>query len=80
MTKEKIIELCEELNLYDYHVNDDGTVDVENTVVIYNKKITQIPINFGVVGGDFIIRETCITSLKGQLVRKSYRRELYNLI
>ena len=65
MTKEKITEICRELDLYNYHVNEDGTVDVDGTVVIYNKKITQIPINFGVVGGDFFIKDTFITSLKG---------------
>jgi hypothetical protein len=65
MTKEKIIEICNEFDLIDYHVNEDGTVNVDDMVVIYNKNITHIPINFGVVGGDFFINDTCITSLQG---------------
>jgi hypothetical protein len=42
--KDKINEICSE---YNFIVNKDGTVDADAMVVMYNKKISEVPNNFG---------------------------------
>lgn len=64
--KEKIIKACEDLKLTNYKVNDDLTVDVDDHVLIENRRFSKLPIMFGTIGGDFIIK-SCnnLTTLKG---------------
>lgn len=48
-----------------YIINDDLTVDVNGNVQIDDKSITEIPVQFGKVSGDFNISYNNFTTLKG---------------
>jgi len=53
------------LGLINYSINDDLTVDVDETVDISNKELTIIPLKFGVVKGNFNCSGNKLTSLEG---------------
>jgi len=59
-----IEEWCEELLLKDYTINHDGTVDVSGDVSLRHFKLFEIPVKFGKVSGDFVLRYNTISSLK----------------
>lgn len=45
--------------------NEDGTVDVDGDVILYEKKLRNIPFNFGTVTGYFMCDNNKLESLKG---------------
>ena len=52
-TKEGIKEWLDLMEIKNYKVNEDLIVDVNDDINIYNKCLTEIPIQFGIVKGDF---------------------------
>lgn len=48
-----------------YTINDDLSVDVNGSVDLYNKQLTEIPIQFNIVNGSFDCSDNNLTSLKG---------------
>ena len=48
-----------------YTINDDGSIDVDGSVDISNKRLTKIPFNFRNVSGDFWCNSNQLSSLKG---------------
>jgi hypothetical protein len=46
-------------------INDDDTVDINGSGHLYYQKLEKIPIQFGIVSGDFIAHNNRLTSLKG---------------
>jgi hypothetical protein len=46
-------------------INDDNTIDVNNNVNLKKKGISKIPIQFGIVTGNFICSRNKLISLKG---------------
>jgi hypothetical protein len=58
---EKILDYY---NIEKYTINEDGTVDVNGDVDLSYKKLTEIPIKFGIVKGDFFINSNNLLSLK----------------
>jgi hypothetical protein len=61
---EKSIEdWCKELNLYNYKVNDDGSVDSGDHINISFKFLEIIPIKFGIIYGDFNCSNNQLLSL-----------------
>lgn len=63
--KAEIQAWLDEMNIFNYIINDDLTVDVNEQVYLVNKGLTQIPIQFGVVEKNFDISYNQLTSLKG---------------
>ena len=61
----KIDDICNKLHLYKYHINSDGTVDVDNSVIINKMLFSNLPIRFGKVNGFFSCKENMMTHLKG---------------
>lgn len=61
----QVKEWLDRMEIFNYTINDDLTVDVDNDVIIKNYKLTEIPIQFGKVTGDFRCDDNSITSLKG---------------
>jgi len=59
------IQWLEQMGIKNYTINDDGTVDVDDDVNISNKNLTEIPIQFGIVKGNFRCDENKLTTLKG---------------
>jgi hypothetical protein len=60
-----IDEICEKYNITNYTINDDGTIDVNGGVNLYNKGLTELPIRFNKVTGWFFCRNNQLTTLKG---------------
>jgi hypothetical protein len=63
MTKTEIVTLCDSLGILYYKVNDDGIVDADGNVDLRNINITEIPVQFGWVQGDFDISGNNLTTL-----------------
>ena len=59
------IEWLEEMNIKNYKINPDGTVDVNGDVDISQKQLTEIPIQFGKISGNFYCYNNNLTTLKG---------------
>ena len=53
MIKKEIQQICREYNINNYYINDDMSVNVNESVSFYRKRINKIPINFNIVRGDF---------------------------
>jgi len=64
-TKEGIKEFLDFINIKNYKINKDLSVDVEGDVSIANLNLPQIPIEFVKVGGDFYCGSNSLTSLQG---------------
>ena len=65
MKREEIVLLCKKFEISKYSVNEDGTVDVYGCVDLSNKNLTQIPLKFNIVGGNFDCSNNKLTSLLG---------------
>lgn len=48
-----------------YTINDDLSIDVDGNVRLFNKQLKDIPVQFGVVAGDFDCSMNPLNSLKG---------------
>ncbi|UCH95577.1 MAG: hypothetical protein JSV88_01685 [Candidatus Aminicenantes bacterium] len=65
MNKEDIEAKLNELEVENYSILDNGTVDVKGTVDISFKKLKKIPVRFGKVSGDFNCSNNNLDSLEG---------------
>lgn len=57
--------LLEHFRLSGTYTIHNGVVDVTGDVTFSNNNLTQMPVNFGTVYGDFIIRNSGVTTLVG---------------
>jgi hypothetical protein len=64
-TKEEIKNWLDNYGIMNYTINNNLTVDVDDSVRLFNKSITEFPIQFGIVKGNFNFSRNKITSLKG---------------
>jgi len=53
------------VDIYNYQVDEDGKVNVFSSVVLSNLKLTHIPVQFGVVYGNFDVSHNRLKSLDG---------------
>ena len=60
---ENIDEICKEYGITDYTINSDGSIDVNGSVYLNDKNLTELPLKFNKVGGDFDCSGNFITSL-----------------
>jgi len=62
-----ITRWLDEMNIVNYIINDDYTIDVEGYVYLYNKGLDKFPdyIKFGRVGGNFSCSKNRLVSLEG---------------
>lgn len=63
--KENVRTWLEKMKISNYTINEDLTVDVAGSVYLRNKNLFKIPVQFGVVDGDFDISKNYLKSLKG---------------
>ena len=63
--EQEIHDICKKYNIENYTINSDGSIDVDGGVYLSQKTLTEIPLNFNKVGGDFLIGENRLTSLRG---------------
>jgi hypothetical protein len=61
---DNIADICNEYGIINYIIND-GLVDVDGDVDITNKSLTELPLRFGKITGDFNCSYNKLTSLEG---------------
>ena len=64
-TKQEIISWLDKMNITNYTINKDLSVDVDSNVNINNRNLTKIPIKFNKVSGSFYCSNNNLTSLVG---------------
>jgi hypothetical protein len=60
-----IDEICRKYNIENYTINPDGSIDVYGNVRLVNKKLTELPLTFNKVHGNFECDINNLTTLKG---------------
>ena len=57
--------ICEKYNITNYTINDDGSIDVNGSVDLSSKGLTELPLVFNKVTGYFGCGYNKLTTLKG---------------
>ena len=60
-----LIEICKRYDIENYTINDDGSIDVDGEVELYGHQLTELPLTFNKVTGDFHCHFNKLTTLKG---------------
>ena len=60
-----IKKICEKYKITNYTINDDGSIDVNGDVDLCNKGLTELPLTFNRIDGNFDCNFNLLTSLKG---------------
>jgi hypothetical protein len=60
-----IHDICEKYGIENYTINPDGSIDVNGSVNLYNKGLSEFPLTFNRVTGGFYCGGNRLTSLKG---------------
>ena len=63
--EQEIHDICKKYKINNYTINPDGSIDVDGGVYLSQKTLTEIPLNFNKVSGNFLISDNKLTSLKG---------------
>ena len=61
----ELINQLEKFGIKNYTINNDGSIDVNGGVDLYNRGLTKISFKFGKVTGNFTCSENKLTSLEG---------------
>jgi hypothetical protein len=57
--------ICKQYGITNYTINSDGSIDVNGGVDLYDKGLTELPLRFNRVTGDFDCSRNNLTSLNG---------------
>ena len=57
--------ICKQYGINNYTINPDGSIDVDGSVNLYNKGLTELPLIFNRVTGVFDCGNNRLTTLKG---------------
>ena len=68
MEDKEIHEICEKYNITNYKINN-GLVDVYDDVKLFGENLTELPLNFGEIRGNFQCGVNKLITLKGCPVR-----------
>jgi len=60
-----IDSICKKYHIYNYTINSDGIIDVDDNVNLNNINLTELPLKFGKVSGYFDCSDNNLTTLKG---------------
>lgn len=63
--RQLISQKCAYYKILRYTINDDGSIDVDQDVMLMGKKLSRIPLRFNKINGKFSIRNNKILSLEG---------------
>jgi len=63
--EEDIHSICKKYGIKNYTINEDGSIDVDGSVNLYNMKLTKLPLKFNKVSDDFHCSCNHLTSLEG---------------
>ena len=61
----KIREWLKDNNVKNYKINDTGSLDVYENVNLIRQELTELPIKFGKIEGNFLCCDNNLTSLNG---------------
>ena len=64
-SKKEIISICKKFRIKNYTINDDGSVDVDGNLDLFEKNISKLPLKFGRVTGHFDCSFSKLTTLEG---------------
>jgi hypothetical protein len=67
-TKDKLVEIdniCKQYDIKNYTINDDGSIDVNRDVYLYDKRLTKLQLKFNKVNGRFYCYYNNLTTLEG---------------
>jgi hypothetical protein len=64
MSDQEIHDICYRYKIENYHINEDGTIDVDEDVLLSHRSLSELPLRFGRVAG-FNIAYNKLTSLEG---------------
>jgi hypothetical protein len=66
-TEQEIKDLCSEYGIENYQIRDDGSIDVDGDVYLYERlgDLKQLPLTFGVISGYFDCRKNNLITLYG---------------
>ena len=62
---ESIHDICKQYGITNYTINDDGSIDIDGNVDLWNRGLTELPVTFNKVTGYFHCGNNNLTSLKG---------------
>ena len=65
---EDIEQICKQYRIKNYTINQDGSIDVDVNVFLYEKKLTELPLKFNKVNGGFYCYGNNLTTLEGSPV------------
>ena len=60
-----INKICRKYRINNYTINEDGSIDVNGDVNLYNLGLTELPLIFNRVSGSFDCSYNRLTTLKG---------------
>lgn len=61
----EIFNICRKYGIKNYTVNKDGTIDVNGDVDLHRRGLTELPLKFNKVSGDFYCFENNLKSFDG---------------
>jgi hypothetical protein len=64
-SESKIREICNDYDIENYTINDDFSIDVNGDVYLSGKGLTEVPLNFKIVYGNFNLGGNRLSSLIG---------------
>ena len=62
---EDINEICKKYGIYNYTINTNGSIDVNNNVNLYYYKLKKLPLKFNKVNGNFDCGVNKLATLEG---------------
>ena len=65
MKEQEIHNICMKYKIKNYTINKDGSIDVNDDVDLHNLELTNLPLKFNKVNGDFYCCWNKLTTLEG---------------
>jgi len=63
---EDIHEICKQYNIINYTINQDGSIDTNGNVFLYDDNLIKLPpLKFNKINGSFVCSKNKLTSLEG---------------
>ena len=60
-----IRKICKKYGIYDYTINNDGSIDVNGSVDLTHNRLKKLPLKFNYIGGNFNCSYNNLTTLEG---------------
>jgi len=62
---DNIHKICKEYGIENYTINSDGSIDVDGDVDLWSRGLSELPVKFNHVSGDFYCHYNKLTTLLG---------------